>query len=41
MLKCGLNNWKRISSGLDMQRIGKSSELNQKRRLPSSDEEDD
>ena len=41
VLKCGLNNWKRISSGLDMQRIGKATELKRKRRLPSSDEEDD
>jgi hypothetical protein len=39
--KCGLNNWKRISSGLDMQRIGKATELRRKRRLPSSDEEDE
>jgi hypothetical protein len=37
VLKCGLGNWKRISSGLDMQKIGKATEL--KRRLPSSDEE--
>jgi hypothetical protein len=41
VLKCGLNNWKRISSGLDMQRIGKATELKRKRGLPSSDEEDD
>jgi hypothetical protein len=40
VLKCGLNNWKRISSGLDMQNIGKATELKRKRRLPSSDEEE-
>jgi hypothetical protein len=39
VLKCELNSWKWISSGLDMQKIG--TELKRKRRLPSSDEEDD
>jgi hypothetical protein len=41
VLKCGLNNWKRISSELDMQKIGKATELKRKRREPSSDEEED
>jgi hypothetical protein len=27
VLKCRLNNWKRISPGLDMQKIGKATEL--------------
>jgi hypothetical protein len=35
VLKGGLNNWKWISSGSDMQKLGKATEL--KRRLPSSD----
>jgi hypothetical protein len=41
VLKCWLNNWKRISSGLDMQKIGKATELKREQRLPSSDEEGD
>jgi hypothetical protein len=39
VLKCGLNDWKRISSGVDMQKIGNATELKRKRR--SSDEEDE
>jgi hypothetical protein len=31
---------RRICSGLDMQKIGKATELKRKRRLPSSDEEE-
>jgi hypothetical protein len=40
VLKCRLNNRKRISSGLVMQKIGKAIELKRKRRLPWSDGED-
>jgi hypothetical protein len=40
VLKCGLNNRKWISSGLDTQKIGKATERKRKRRLPSSGEEE-
>jgi hypothetical protein len=40
MLKCDLNNWKRISSGRDLQELGKATEVKRTRRLPSCDEED-
>jgi hypothetical protein len=39
VLKCGLNHWKRISSGRDMQKIGKTTEPKRKQRMPSSDDE--
>jgi hypothetical protein len=38
--KCGLNNWKRTSSGRDLQRIGKQTELRRKKKLPSSDDDE-
>jgi hypothetical protein len=40
VLKCGLNNWKRISSGRDLQMIGKQTELRRKKKLPSSDDDE-
>jgi hypothetical protein len=39
VLKSGLNKGKRISSGRDLQRIGKVTELRRKKKLPSSDDD--
>jgi hypothetical protein len=41
VLKCGLNNWKRIASALDMQKIGRATKLKRDQRQPSSDEAED
>jgi hypothetical protein len=38
VLKCGLNNLKRNSSGRDLQRMGKETELRRKKKLISSDD---
>jgi hypothetical protein len=34
VLTCGLNNWKRIESGRDLERIGKQTELRRKKKPP-------
>jgi hypothetical protein len=39
VLNCRVNNWRRLPPGLDVQKIGEATELQQGRRLPSSDEE--
>jgi hypothetical protein len=39
VLRCGMNNWKRTTPGREMQEIGKATELERKRWLPSSHEE--